>query len=40
MKLRKMFALSRAAGRNEIGKVETLCSEAREADEFLRSEEL
>src|SRR5438445_3330518 len=33
MKLRKMFALSRAVGRNEIGKVETLCSEALEADE-------
>ena len=32
MKLRKMFALSRAVGRNEIGKVETLCSEALAAD--------
>lgn len=32
MKLRKMFALSRAVGRNEIGKVETLCSEALTTD--------
>lgn len=33
MKLRKMFALSRAVGRNEIGKVETLCSEALATDQ-------
>jgi tetratricopeptide (TPR) repeat protein len=33
MKLRKMFALSRAVGRNEIRKVETLCDEALAADE-------
>ena len=33
MKLRKMFALSRAVGRNEIENVETLCSEALAADQ-------
>ena len=33
MKLRKMFALSRAVGRNEIEKVEALCSEALAADQ-------
>jgi len=33
MKLRKMFALSRAVGRNEIEKVESLCSEALAADQ-------
>src|SRR6266853_6571262 len=33
MKLRKMFALSRAVGRNEVKKVEALCSEALAADE-------
>ena len=33
MKLRKMFALSRAVGRNDTRKVETLCSEALAADE-------
>ncbi|SRR6266849_3824503 len=33
MKLRKMFALSRAVGRNEIGNVETLCSEALATDQ-------
>ena len=32
MKLRKMLALSRAVGRNEIKKVEALCSEALAAD--------
>ena len=32
MKLRKMFALSRAVGRNEIGSVEALCDEALAAD--------
>jgi tetratricopeptide (TPR) repeat protein len=33
MKLRKMFALSRAVGRNELEKVEALCSDALAADE-------
>ncbi|TMH41909.1 MAG: hypothetical protein E6H49_04780 [Betaproteobacteria bacterium] len=33
MKLRKMFALSRAVARNEIEKVEALCSEALAADQ-------
>jgi tetratricopeptide (TPR) repeat protein len=33
MKLRKMFALGRAVGRNEIRKVESLCDEALAADE-------
>ena len=33
MKLRKMFALSRAVGRNEIENVETLCSEALATDQ-------
>ena len=33
MKLRKMLALSRALGRNEIGKVEALCSEALATDQ-------
>lgn len=33
MKLRKMFALSRAVGRNEIENVETLCSEALAANQ-------
>src|SRR6266571_9084955 len=33
MKLRKMFALSRALGRNEINNVEALCSEALAADQ-------
>jgi len=32
MKLRKMLALSRAVGRNEVKKVEALCSEALAAD--------
>ena len=33
MKLRKMLALSRAVGRNDIGSVETLCDEALAADQ-------
>jgi tetratricopeptide (TPR) repeat protein len=33
MKLRKMLALSRAVGRNEIGTVEALCSEALATDQ-------
>ena len=33
MKLRKMLALSRAVGRNDIENVETLCSEALAADQ-------
>jgi len=32
MKLGKMLALSRAVGRNEVKKVEALCSEALAAD--------